>query len=148
MSRQNKVNPDHYKVAGRLSMDDLARERRNQSASQMGDLRGRHAKAMPPWMTKEGSPSLDAPPRDDHTQATQRTRVPAAPKSSVSQRAPAAKSKPVTTPAREGKPRGSTTPRTRSIAAKAKTPRTTSRKSTKTPARKTASKRTARSRAR
>ena len=27
MSRQNKVNPDHYKVAGRLSTDDLARER-------------------------------------------------------------------------------------------------------------------------
>ena len=26
MSRKNKVNPDHYKVAGRLSPDDLARE--------------------------------------------------------------------------------------------------------------------------
>ena len=32
MSRKNKVNPDHYKVAGRLSADDLARERMKQSA--------------------------------------------------------------------------------------------------------------------
>ena len=32
MSRKNKVNPDHYKVAGRLSPDDLARERMKQSA--------------------------------------------------------------------------------------------------------------------
>jgi hypothetical protein len=31
MSRKNKVNPDHYKVAGRLSPDDLARERIKQS---------------------------------------------------------------------------------------------------------------------
>ena len=30
MSRQNKVNPDHYKVAGRLAPDDLARERMKQ----------------------------------------------------------------------------------------------------------------------
>lgn len=30
MSRHNKVNPDHYKVAGRLSADDLARERHKQ----------------------------------------------------------------------------------------------------------------------
>jgi hypothetical protein len=34
MSRKNKVNPDHYKVAGRLSADDLARERMKQSAPQ------------------------------------------------------------------------------------------------------------------
>ncbi len=30
MSRTNKVNPDHYKVAGRLAPDDLARERMKQ----------------------------------------------------------------------------------------------------------------------
>jgi hypothetical protein len=30
MSRKNKVNPDHYKVAGRLAPDDLARERMKQ----------------------------------------------------------------------------------------------------------------------
>ena len=30
MSRHNKVNPDHYKIAGRLSSDDLARERHKQ----------------------------------------------------------------------------------------------------------------------
>jgi hypothetical protein len=33
MSRQNKVNPDHYKTAGRLSPDDLAREQQKQRAS-------------------------------------------------------------------------------------------------------------------
>jgi hypothetical protein len=31
MSRKNKVNPAHYKVAGRLSADDLARERTRQN---------------------------------------------------------------------------------------------------------------------
>jgi hypothetical protein len=31
MSRKNKVNPDHYKVAGRLAPDDLARERMKQA---------------------------------------------------------------------------------------------------------------------
>jgi len=30
MSRQNRVNPDHYKTAGRLTADDLARERQKQ----------------------------------------------------------------------------------------------------------------------
>jgi hypothetical protein len=34
MSRKNKVNPAHYKVAGRLSPDDLARERMKQNARQ------------------------------------------------------------------------------------------------------------------
>ena len=34
MSRKNKVNPAHYKVAGRLSPDDLARERMKQNASE------------------------------------------------------------------------------------------------------------------
>jgi len=56
MSRQNKVNPDHYKVAGRLSMDDLARERRIQTASQLSDLRGRSRKASPPWMVTQEEP--------------------------------------------------------------------------------------------
>jgi hypothetical protein len=54
MSRQNKVNPDHYKLAGRLSPDDLARERQRQPASQPGPLRGRNRKPMPPWATEMG----------------------------------------------------------------------------------------------
>ena len=49
MSRQNKVNPDHYKLAGRLSPDDLARERQRQLGSQPGPLPGRNRKPMPPW---------------------------------------------------------------------------------------------------
>lgn len=57
MSRQNKVNPDHYKLAGRLSPDDLARERRQQTAAQLGPLRGRGRKPMPPWAIEGASPS-------------------------------------------------------------------------------------------
>jgi hypothetical protein len=51
MSRQNKVNPDHYKLAGRLSPDDLARERQRHVGSQPGPLRGRNRKPIPPWAT-------------------------------------------------------------------------------------------------
>jgi hypothetical protein len=36
MSRKNKVNPDHYKLAGRLSADDLARERMRQITPKTG----------------------------------------------------------------------------------------------------------------
>lgn len=53
MSRHNKVNPDHYTLAGRLSPDDLARERRKQSESNMGRGRARARKAMPPWLVQE-----------------------------------------------------------------------------------------------
>ena len=141
MSRQNKVNPDHYKVAGRLSMDDLARERRHQGASQLGDLRGRHAKAMPPWMTREASARADEPPRDDSPQTNDA-------KASTGQRAPAAKAKPTITRAHERTPRRTATPQTRSIAVKTKASKTTARKAVKTTTRKTASKRTAKSRAR
>jgi hypothetical protein len=37
MSRKNKVNPDHYKVAGRLAPDDLARERMKQGMAKTAD---------------------------------------------------------------------------------------------------------------
>jgi hypothetical protein len=30
MSRQNRVNPDHFKIRGRLTADDLARELQKQ----------------------------------------------------------------------------------------------------------------------
>jgi len=33
MSRHNKVNPAHYTIAGRLTPDDLARERRKQATT-------------------------------------------------------------------------------------------------------------------
>jgi hypothetical protein len=59
MSRHNKVNPDHYKVAGRLSTDDLARERRNQSSARVTALRDRSAKPMPPWMTRHDEPRTE-----------------------------------------------------------------------------------------
>jgi hypothetical protein len=56
MSRTNKVNPDHYKLAGRLSPDDLARERVRQGDMQRGPGRERN-KPTPPWMAKETAAS-------------------------------------------------------------------------------------------
>ena len=53
MSRQNKVNPDHYTGAGRLSPDDWARERRKQSESMFGSRRGSNKKPMAPWMVSD-----------------------------------------------------------------------------------------------
>lgn len=53
MSRRNKVNPDHYTIAGRLSPDDLAREQRKQSERLFGATRGKKQKPMPPWMADD-----------------------------------------------------------------------------------------------
>lgn len=53
MSGKNKVNPDHYKVAGRLSTDDLARARRQQSEPTFGAARSGRDKPMPPWMLND-----------------------------------------------------------------------------------------------
>jgi len=60
MSGKNKVNPDHYKVAGRLSQDDLARARRSQSEPLFGATRSRQNKPLAPWMLKEQSTSQGA----------------------------------------------------------------------------------------
>src|SRR5687768_18000008 len=54
MSRHNKVNPNHYTQAGRLSADDLAREYQNQRVSS-GAKRGQ--KAGPSWMANDASPN-------------------------------------------------------------------------------------------
>jgi hypothetical protein len=59
MSGKNKVNPDHYKVAGRLSQDDLARARRSQSEPLFGGTRSRQDNPLPPWMLKEQSAEID-----------------------------------------------------------------------------------------
>ena len=68
MSRQNKVNPDHYTGAGRLSPDDLARERRKQSESRFGSRRGSNKKPMAPWMVSDSRSahpeSVDVPIHD------------------------------------------------------------------------------------
>jgi hypothetical protein len=54
VSRLNKVNPDHYTMAGRLSADDLARERMRQAGHQTERGRARN-KPVPPWMAKEAA---------------------------------------------------------------------------------------------
>ena len=67
MSGKNKVNPDHYKVAGRLSTDDLARARRQQSEPLLGAARRARDKPMPPWMLNDqhgGTEPVDSANRD------------------------------------------------------------------------------------
>lgn len=54
MSRQNKVNPNHYTQAGRLSADDLAREYQNQRTASGGK---RGEKAGPRWMANDAAPN-------------------------------------------------------------------------------------------
>lgn len=51
MSRQNKVNPDHYTRGGRLSPDDLARERRKQGGHHAHPAHMNRPPA--PWMLGE-----------------------------------------------------------------------------------------------
>jgi hypothetical protein len=51
MSRHNKVNPDHYKIGGRLTADDLARERSKQNPQRVE--RPRTRRAAPPGAAKQ-----------------------------------------------------------------------------------------------
>ena len=69
MSRQNKVNPDHYTQGGRLSPDDLARERQKQGNS---GLRGAGKnRPLPPWMLQQPS-AADQPPVEEPTLEVER----------------------------------------------------------------------------
>jgi hypothetical protein len=54
MSRQNKVNPDHYTMAGRLTPDDLARQWQQQREAKVGGGLRQKDKAGPPWMADGG----------------------------------------------------------------------------------------------
>lgn len=47
MSKQNKVNPDHYKTGGRLTPDDLARERKKQAPAVASDKSHRRTTTRP-----------------------------------------------------------------------------------------------------
>jgi hypothetical protein len=64
VSRHNKVNPDHYTMAGRLSPDDLARERMRQGEQQLEGGR-RSKKAMPPWMANDAAGDGESDDIDD-----------------------------------------------------------------------------------
>ena len=59
MSRKNKVNPDHYKVAGRLAPDDLARERMKQhmakTAADWDERTGRSGKGRAKTQVKKSA---------------------------------------------------------------------------------------------
>ena len=53
MSKYNKVNPDHYKTGGRLTPDEMARQRFLQGTLRVGGGRRRREKPMPPWLANE-----------------------------------------------------------------------------------------------
>ena len=73
MSRKNKVNPDHYKVAGRLSPDDLARERMKQSAPQTARAWDERP-GQPTWM--DGRSAGPGPGNDAEAAGPSATRRP------------------------------------------------------------------------
>ena len=70
MSRNNKVNPDHYTMAGRLSADELARQRVRQGEQQLGGRR-RRSKPVPPWIANEQTNSGNDTPEPATADADQ-----------------------------------------------------------------------------
>ena len=141
MSRHNKVNPDHYKVAGRLSTDDLARERRNQNSARVTALRDRSAKPMPPWMTRHDEPRTEeqAEPR----QAPAPVAVPAGKRPAGTRSKAPSSRKPVARTAAATKIK--TKAKTKAKA-KAKTKAQAKSRTAKTATRKTATRKTAKKR--
>ena len=89
MSRLNKVNPDHYTMAGRLSADDLARERMRQ-APQHVERGGRRNKPLAPWMANESAQSSGAAEGtgSDRSEVTARKRRRPAPRRKTTGEAP------------------------------------------------------------
>lgn len=76
MSRQNKVNPGRYKVAGRLSPDDLGRERRRQSMTSIANEPRRQRQALPFWQATDPAPPVEVGPSRalaDRSQSTAAT---------------------------------------------------------------------------
>lgn len=74
MSKRNIVNPDHYKVAGRLAPDDLARARRTQHEALFGETKGRKKqKPLPPWLAHP--PQTQASDEDDAASFAQEVRA-------------------------------------------------------------------------
>ena len=75
MSRKNKVNPDHYKVAGRLSADDLARERMKQSAPKTARAWDERP-GQPTWMDGRSAGPGPGPRKDAEAAGPSATRRP------------------------------------------------------------------------
>ena len=75
MSRKNKVNPDHYKVAGRLSPDDLARERMKQSAPTTARAWDQRP-GQPTWMDDRSAGPGPDPGKDTEAAGPSATRRP------------------------------------------------------------------------
>jgi hypothetical protein len=76
MSRNNKVNRDHYMIAGRLPQDEWARQRKKQTEPLWGTKR-RKARPAPPWMAGEPAGAADdavSTNEADEGEATQQPR--------------------------------------------------------------------------
>jgi hypothetical protein len=90
VSRLNKVNPDHYTMAGRLSADDLARERMRQAGHQTERGKARN-RPVPPWMAKEAANDRGRAEDtgSDRGEVTARKKAHPAPRRTVTGEAPA-----------------------------------------------------------
>ena len=75
MSRKNKVNPDHYKVAGRLTPDDLARERMKQGTPQTARAWDERP-GQPTWMDDRSAGPGPDPGKDTEAAGPSATRRP------------------------------------------------------------------------
>ena len=62
MSRKNKVNRDNYTQAGRLTQDDLARERQKQTKTGIPELEERVTNRLPEQPKQPGE-QVSTPPR-------------------------------------------------------------------------------------
>jgi hypothetical protein len=85
MSRKNKVNPDHYKVAGRLAPDDLARERMKQGMAKTARDWDERTKESPASKTqmKSSAPGTKRNPVSGRSAATKPARRAAAGKKTL-----------------------------------------------------------------
>ena len=90
MSRKNKVNPDHYKVAGRLAPDDLARERMKQhmakTAADWDERTGRSGKGRAKTQVKKSAAGTKKRPVSTRSAATKPARRAAAGKKTLAVR--------------------------------------------------------------
>ena len=136
MSRQNKVNPGRYKMAGRLSPDDLGRERRRQGLAAASGAHERMRQPLPFWQATDPAPPLEVAPPKVVADAVRESRAASPPRR---KRKPAKSAKTRTRPVARSAKRSAKG--TKAVARKAAARKQTAKK--RTANKRTANKRTA-----
>lgn len=130
MSRRNKVNPGRYKVAGRLSPDDLGRERRRQ---QHLPASGEHDVRRPPlpfWQATDPNPPLENVPPRPVADTVRTAKAPSRPgRTRKSARPARAGARSVTAAAKRSTKRAAPAARKRSTTKRSATKRTATKRS-------------------